>query len=232
MASLYILLKAGKRVILPPPYLCCGFPANVNARTLDFSAISLRNTIIFNQMNEMLRYLKFDACVVSCGTCMEALKKSDIEKIFDARLIDVSIYVLQKEFKGLKLPKALYHRPCHDSTEGNGLDAVQKICPDEIILTDSCCSEAGTMSISRPDITNAMLAKKKNEILHLKGSFSYDNDLKIYTNCPSCIQGLSRSKDTGFEPVHLAEAIAHGLGGKDWKEELKNMCEFAETVNF
>ncbi|MCB9494482.1 MAG: DUF3683 domain-containing protein [Desulfobacteraceae bacterium] len=232
MASLYILLKAGKRVILPPPYLCCGFPANVNARTLDFSAISLRNTIIFNQMNEMLKYLKFDACTVSCGTCMEALRKTDIEKIFDTKLIDVSIYVLKNKFKDLKLPKALYHRPCHDSTEGNALESIRKISDEQIILTESCCSEAGTMSISRPDITNAMLAKKKNELLHLKSEFTYDRDLRIYTNCPSCIQGLSRNKDTGFEPLHLAEAIAESLGGKDWKESLKKMCEFAETVNF
>ncbi|MDY0133032.1 MAG: DUF3683 domain-containing protein [Desulforegulaceae bacterium] len=232
MASLYILLKSGKRVILPPPYLCCGFPIKINAKTLDFSDIKLRNTIVFNQINEMLKYLNIDSCVVSCGTCMETLKKTEVEKIFDTKIKDVSLYALDNGLKDINLPRGIYHKPCHDSAEDNALGALNKISDGKTMMTDSCCSEAGTMSISRPDITNSMLIKKKHDLLYLKSNFSENKEPRVYTNCPSCIQGLSRNKDNGFEPVHLAEAIAEEIGGKDWKESLKQMCKSAETVNF
>jgi FAD/FMN-containing dehydrogenase/Fe-S oxidoreductase len=232
MAALYILLESGNRVVLPPPNLCCGFPANVNAKTLDFNAISLRNTIIFNQMNEMLRYLKFDACAVSCGTCMEALRKTETEKIFNADLIDVNEYVLGSGAVNSEFAKGIYHRPCHDSMDGKGLNLLSDLCEKEIKSTQSCCSEAGTMSISRPDITNAMLARKKSDLDLLKKDFRKDENLLVYTNCPSCLQGLSRNKDSGFEPVHLAEAIAENMGGKNWKEKLKQLTKESEIVNF
>jgi Fe-S oxidoreductase len=99
-ASLYLMLKAGIRVILPPPFLCCGFPINVNAQVAENDRRVLGDTIIFSQIREMLRHLTFDACVVSCGTCKEALHTMGTEEIFKAPLEDVSRFALSN---GLKL---------------------------------------------------------------------------------------------------------------------------------
>ncbi|PIE75064.1 MAG: FAD-linked oxidase [Deltaproteobacteria bacterium] len=231
MASVYSLLKTGKRVVLPPPYLCCGFPLNVNGKDLDFTAISLRNTIIFNQINEMLGYLKFDAFIVSCGTCMEALKKIDSEKIFNTRLVDITEYLYEEGDIENKVGKGIYHKPCHDSMNGKAIDIISDISKNKIRISNSCCSEAGTMSISRPDITNSMLHRKKKNLQGLKILEKQEN-LPVYTNCPSCIQGLSRNRSAGFKPVHFAVAIAESFGGKEWKKSLKELTSKSEIVNF
>ena len=80
MAAIHLLLKLGTRVILPPPFLCCGFPAHVNAETSLHSRTVLRDTILFSQIRAMFAYLDFDACVVTCGTCREGLTQMDTDR--------------------------------------------------------------------------------------------------------------------------------------------------------
>jgi len=96
MASIHILLETGTRVVLPPPFLCCGFPLNVNAKSEEYASIVLRNTVMFSQIREMFSYLDFEACVISCGTCMEGLENMDAPKLFGNRIVDVSRYAYEK----------------------------------------------------------------------------------------------------------------------------------------
>src|SRR3982751_4682400 len=49
-----VVRPSGPRVVLPPPYLCCGFPAYANARTEQHGRMVLRDTIVFSQIREML----------------------------------------------------------------------------------------------------------------------------------------------------------------------------------
>jgi Fe-S oxidoreductase len=91
-----------------------------------------------------------------------------------------------------------------------------------------CCSEAGTMALSRPDITNSMLERK-----HSAASQIAENPgKKILTNCPSCMQGLGRHRDLKLEPVHLAQELALVTGGKHWKKTLKKFLEKSEVIPF
>jgi len=52
-----------------------------------------------------------------------------------------------------------------------------------------CCSEAGTLALSRPDIAYKMLSRKKAA---LESVADADNPTPFVTNCPSCLQGLGR----------------------------------------
>lgn len=115
--SLYILLKTGCQVVVPPPALCCGFPLEANARTDEHRRQVLSNTIVFSQIREMFRYLTFDACVVSCGTCLEQLHKVGLAEIFGARLTDVSAFAVDAGLPVRLENRYSYHRPCHDSLE-------------------------------------------------------------------------------------------------------------------
>jgi Fe-S oxidoreductase len=120
MASVYILLKNNIRIVLPPPFLCCGFPAKVNAKKKMHGEISLRDTIILSQIRDMLGYIVFDAFVVSCGTCREALNEMGVEDIFDCKINDISRFVLEKGNAEIPTNGAgsfFYHTPCHDSME-------------------------------------------------------------------------------------------------------------------
>ncbi|TYT73901.1 DUF3683 domain-containing protein [Desulfobotulus mexicanus] len=231
-AGIYILLKAGIRVVLPPPYLCCSFPATVNAETLQRDHLHLRNTILFNQTREMLGYLTFDACVVTCGTCKEALEELGTTNIFNCPVRDVSRFVMEK---GLEVPKEeslrLYHAPCHDSMEGNAIRLFRETSGETLKDTPHCCSEAGTMALSRTDITNRMRLRKHSTLQRtLKGLDSSEPPV-LLTNCPSCIQGLGRNMDLGIIPRHITEELALRIGGLQWEKELKRLLANTDAIN-
>lgn len=78
------------RVVLAPPYLCCGFPHRANAKIEPHERIALRDTIVFAQIREMFAYLSFDAVIVTCGTCREALGQLEAGRIFGAPVVDLA----------------------------------------------------------------------------------------------------------------------------------------------
>ncbi len=228
LAVIYLLLEAGLRVVLPPPYLCCGFPARANAKTDMSGRQELRNTIIFNQIRSLFGYLDFDGCLVSCGTCREGLDRVNAADIFGAPLMDAAAFVLDR---GLALKMAgvcVYHRPCHDSLDGQGEELLRRLVPKGVVSTSCCCSEAGTLTLSRPDIAAAMLDRKR---LALETCLT---DLaapyRLVTNCPACINGLSRQC---FAPtVHLATALAEALGNANWRRWTTEQLARAEPIRF
>ncbi len=228
MAAIYMLLEMGQRVVLPPPFLCCGFPAHANAMTAQVSRNVLRDSILFAQISEMFAHLDFDACVITCGTCKEGLSAMNTEALF-SRIVDITAYLAEV---GLKLDGSgyyLYHAPCHDSLAGRAGSVLQHIGGfDSITAVPHCCSEAGTLSLSRPDITDQMLRRKRES---LKKDMSDDRKM-VLTNCPSCLQGLGRNRDLGITPQHIVVAVADKYSGKAWRREFEAMARRATAVRF
>jgi FAD/FMN-containing dehydrogenase/Fe-S oxidoreductase len=231
MAALHVLLATGTRVVLPPPFLCCGFPAHVNAKAEAHSRQVLRDTILFSQIREMFSYLQFDACVVTCGTCREGLEAMGAERLFGERLVDVAAYTAERGLRVEGSGAFLYHAPCHDSLDGKAAEVLVQLGGfSSVQPVPHCCSEAGTLALSRPDITGKMLHRKQEalaEALH-----EQPDRRVILTNCPSCVQGLGRSQPMGVEPLHLAVALAERLSGPGWLEKLEAQAARAHAVHF
>ena len=229
-ASLYLLLKRGARVILPPPFLCCGFPARINASKERFNHISLRDTIILSQIQQMFNDLEFTACAVSCGTCKESLENLDAGSIFNCKIKDVSAFFLESEPSVSMEGEFMYHAPCHDSMEGRGEEIIRTCTGAKVHAVPFCCSEAGTMAMSRPDITDSMLKRKQSAIDAFRETRNGIN--RILTNCPSCLQGLGRCDSPEIEPVHLSVELAHRIGGPQWQRELEDMVRQSAVIQF
>ena len=233
MAAIYTLLKAGVRVILPPPFLCCGFPLKVNAKTRTHDEVSLRNTIILSQIREMLGYMVFDRFVISCGTCREAIHEVGAEEIFDCEVQDISRYVLENTDLTIERRDnrtMLYHAPCHDSFDGEGPNLVRRLA-GEVKPVPNCCSEAGTLAVSRPDISLKMMQRKRESLLAAKEGVA--GEPTIVTNCPSCISGLGRNRELGVKPEHMAVLLAKSVGGERWQDEFKALLDGqVEKVTF
>jgi FAD/FMN-containing dehydrogenase/Fe-S oxidoreductase len=229
-ACVFVLLKAGCRVVMPPPFLCCGFPIGVNAKTREHGRKVLTDTIIFSQIREMLRYLRFDACVVSCGTCREALAAMGTSQMFGAGLVDVAEFVLGL---GLKVPTGgdfFYHQPCHDSLSERAPLLLKVHLGARVEAVEHCCSEAGTLALSRPDIAAKMLDRKARA---LRGAIQECSEPRpVLTNCPSCLQGLGRQKSPSVEPRHIAVELARRVGGENWAREFGELVRRAEAVRF
>ena len=232
MAALHVLVRLGVRVVLPPPFLCCGYPAHFNARTDQHARSVLRDTILFTQIREMFSYLDFDACVVTCGTCREGLDAMEAGKIFGGRIVDLAAYAAAS---GLRVdpagapPGLLYHPPCHDSLDGKAAEVLVRLGLGAADSVPHCCSEAGTLALSRPDITDAMLHRKRGV---LEEALAGRRRATVLTNCPSCLQGLGRNRPMGVEPKHLAVALAERMSGERWLETFRAEAAKAHAVHF
>jgi Fe-S oxidoreductase len=229
MAALHVLLRLGTRVILPPPFLCCGFPAHANARTEQYGRTVLRDTILFTQIREMLAYLAFDAVVLTCGTCKEGLEGMEAAKIFGAPLVDLARFALESGLELQGTREALYHAPCHDSLEGKAAEVMAR-AGYRLEAVPHCCSEAGTLALSRPDITDSMLHRKR--IALRQALADKPAGAAILTNCPSCMQGLGRSAGLGLRPRHVAVELATRLSGESWREALRAQVARAKAIHF
>jgi len=232
MAALHLLVSLGVRVVLPPPFLCCGFPAHANAKTEQHARTVLSDTIVFSQLREMFSYLTFDACVVTCGTCREGLVGMEAEKLFGGRIVDVARYAAER---GLRLAAdggepLLYHAPCHDSLDGKARELLVQLGGfGSVTPVPHCCSEAGTLALSRPDITDAMLHRKREAFAEVMGD---RRAATVLTNCPSCLQGLGRNRPMGVEAKHLAVLLAERMTGAGWLEAFRAQAARAQAISF
>lgn len=228
MATIFLLLSQGHQVVLPPPYMCCGYPLKVNARTKEAQKVSLENSIIMTQIRDMFNDLDFSGCIVSCGTCMESLSDLGITDLFDANLFDISAYLFEHGLTIAEPQACLYHAPCHDSLKGTATAGLAKAGIDARAVP-YCCSEAGTMALSRPDISYSMFLRKQDAVEQACRGLDTAKP-KILTNCPSCVQGLGRQSQV--TAVHMAVELARLTGGADWMKQFRGLIKNMEIVTF
>ena len=228
LAVLAVLYASGIQVVIPPEYLCCGYPQKSSGDWDLAEKITTDNRVLFHRVANTLNYLDIQNVLVSCGTCMDQLMLYQFQDIFDkSRLLDIHEYLMEK---GIKLSgrdgKYLYHDPCHSPMKTyKPMDVTKNLLGDNVVLSDRCCGEAGTLAVSRPDISTQLRFRKEEELVRGVKDFTgnekaKNDDVKLVTACPACVQGLSRYRDdTGMMPRFIVEELAVDLLGKNWKQE-------------
>ncbi|HNB69243.1 (Fe-S)-binding protein, partial [Accumulibacter sp.] len=225
LASQAMLYSIGVQTVLPPGYLCCGYPQTAAGEANQGQTITTDNRVLFHRVANTLNYLDIRTVIVSCGTCMDQLEKYHFEKIFPGcRLLDIHEYLLEK---GVKLPaidevRYLYHDPCHVPmrTQPGIKVANALLAGPPVSLCERCCGESGTLSVTRPDVSTQVRFRKQEEIKKGAGKLrgdGFSGKIKLLTSCPSCLQGLSRfNQDTDTEADYLVVEMARRLLGADW----------------
>lgn len=228
LATQAMLWHVGAQTVLPPGYLCCGYPQTSAGYQDKGDAITTENRVLFHRVANTLNYLDIKTVVVSCGTCFDQLAHYRFEDIFPGcRVIDIHEYLMEKGVKldGIQGQQYLYHDPCHTPMKTHQpLKVVNELMGGGVPLSDRCCGEAGTFAASRPDIATQVRARKEEEIRGnlqtLTGGQPPAKPVKILTSCPSCLQGLSRyNDDTGTEADYIVVEIARHLLGENWLPE-------------
>ncbi|MCK5903633.1 MAG: DUF3683 domain-containing protein [Cocleimonas sp.] len=228
MATLAMLYDIGATTVLPPSYLCCGYPQTSGGDLEKGNRISTDNRVLFHRIAQALSYLEINTVIVSCGTCLDQLLKYEFEKIFpQCRVLDIHEYLREKEVKldGVEGMKYVYHDPCHTPIKTQDpLALTAELMGQEVALSDRCCGEAGTFAVSRPDIASQLRFRKRESLTHSLQSLTGEtpikkNTAKILTNCPACVQGLSRYRDeTGMETDYIVVEMIKQLQGENWSE--------------
>ncbi len=233
LATCAMLYDLGLNVVLPPAYICCGYPSTASGDYKRGNKISYDNRILFHRMKNALSYLDFEAVVVSCGTCFEQLARYELERVFpEAPLIDIHEYLMAQGVKleGIEGKHFLYHEPCHTPLKLHGSkQVIGTLLGAKAESTGPCCGEAGTLAVSHPDIAGKVRARKEEEIALAGQRLAQRSDTKaemILTSCPSCLQGLSRLEDvSGLAADYIVVELARQLKGKNWQSMLIRQVE-------
>jgi Fe-S oxidoreductase len=226
LATQAMLYHVGAQCVLPPGYLCCGYPQTSAGNDDKGREIITDNRVLFHRVANTLNYLDIKTVLVSCGTCMDQLQKYEFEKIFPGcRLLDIHEYLLEKgvrlgegELPGVRY---MYHDPCHTPMKTyQPLKVVNQLMGTKVALNDRCCGESGTLASTRPDIATQVRFRKEEEMRKgasaLRGD-GFDGKVKVLTSCPSCLQGLSRfADDAGTDADYIVVEIARRVLGPDW----------------
>ncbi len=228
LATLAMLYRSGAQTVLPPGYLCCGYPQKSAGLADKGQQITTDNRVLFHRVANTLNYLDIKTVVVSCGTCMDQLLQYEFEKIFPGcRLLDIHEYLLEKGVRmdGVQGVQYLYHDPCHTPMKThNPLKVARELTGGEVQLSDRCCGESGTLGTARPDIANQLRFRKAEELhqglTELTGRPTTDGQVKLLTSCPACQQGLAKYGDeTGLTTDYIVVEMARHLLGDNWQRD-------------
>ena len=96
LATQAMLWHVGVQTVLPPGYLCCGYPQKGSGQFDKAEKIITDNRVLFHRVANTLNYLDIKTVVVSCGTCYDQLQGYKFEEIFPgSRIIDIHEYLLE-----------------------------------------------------------------------------------------------------------------------------------------
>jgi Fe-S oxidoreductase len=230
--------------VLPPGYLCCGYPQRGSGQFDRADKVITDNRVLFHRVANTLNYLDIRTVVVSCGTCYDQLQGYRFEDIFPGcRIVDIHEFLLEK---GVTLDghagAYLYHDPCHSPMkQQDPMKTVKALVGPNVLKSERCCGESGTLGVTRPDISTQVRFRKEEELRKGEAALralvapagtggaahpapsAGASPVKVLTSCPSCLQGLSRYQDdlaNGLlEADYIVVEMARHVLGASWLED-------------
>jgi len=231
LATQAMLWHAGVQTVLPPGYLCCGYPQRGSGQFDKAEKMITDNRVLFHRVANTLNYLDIKTVVVSCGTCYDQLQGYKFEEIFPGcRIVDIHEYLLEKGIRLESQASYLYHDPCHTPLkQQEPMKTVKALVGNNVVKSERCCGESGTLGVTRPDISTQIRFRKEEELrkvegeLRESGAVGAKDNLKILTSCPSCLQGLSRYgndlQNGLLEADYIVVEMARHILGESWMPE-------------
>ena len=224
LATQAMLYEVGAQCVLPPGYLCCGYPQTAAGESEKGERIIVQNRVLFHRLATTLNYLDIRTVIVSCGTCLDQLEKYEFGAIFPgARLIDIHEYLLEKgvKLKDISGMRYMYHDPCHTPIKtAKPLTVANGLMGGGVQLSERCCGESGTLAMTRPDVSTQVRFSKEESLRKGMANLPGEGPVKVLTSCPSCLQGLARFEDdTGAQADYIVVEMARRLLGENWLPE-------------
>jgi len=224
LATQAMLFDLGVNVVLPPSYICCGYPSTAGGDHKRGDQITYDNRVLFHRIKNALSYLDFEAVIVSCGTCYDQLERYELEQVFPgAPLIDIHEYLMEQGVKAENVSgvEYMYHVPCHSPLKRHGSHAaIESLLDSDSVKSEECCGEAGTLAVAHPAIAGKIRMRKEEQVAKAKAQLPGEAPQKILTSCPSCLQGLSRLEgEMEIEADYIVVELAKHLHGDDWQKQ-------------
>ncbi|MGE4297248.1 MAG: L-lactate dehydrogenase (quinone) large subunit LdhH [Desulfovibrionaceae bacterium] len=222
-ATVKLLTGRDIAVDFPMDQSCCGLPVQMMGETEASKSVAKQNI-------EAMRAGHYDYILTSCASCASHLKHNYPKVLADEKdmavavrqfadkVIDFSSFM--RDVVGIDAeafvktgPSVAYHAPCHLC---RGMDVVEQ--PRDLLRTsgvdyrpgeeeDVCCGFGGTFSMKFPELSEATLKRKLDNVEATGAQF-------LVTDCPGCVmqlRGGARKRGSGLEVRHIAEILAGQL---------------------
>jgi L-lactate dehydrogenase complex protein LldE len=217
-AAVKLLEQAGCRVAVPAAQTCCGQPAYNSGDRRDTRDIARQVIAAFEG---------FDYVVAPSGSCAAMLREHypalfDDELDLQARARDLAercwelvsfltdicgVESTDVRYSGI----ATYHDACSGLRElgikaqpRRLLAAVQGLELRELPDAEVCCGFGGTFCVKYPDISNAMVAAKTNDIVATGAGLLLAGDMGCLLN----MAGKLKRQGARVRSRHIAEVLA------------------------
>ncbi len=219
--TIAVLEDAGFTVVVPGAQVCCGQP-NYNGGDQAGAMDTARRVIdVFNE---------YEYTVVASGSCAGMLKhhyptllQNDLvyrEKaaVFADKVFEISQFLTLNDYEpkqSLSLT-ATYHDACAGLRELGIKEAPRAMLSSlgvelvELDDAESCCGFGGTFCVKYPEVSNAMLGRKLDDVKARDTGMVVMGDLGCLLNIEG---GFSRA-DNEIQAKHFIELLAEGLDHK------------------
>lgn len=220
-AVVHVLQTAGAEVRFWPEQTCCGQPA-FNAGSWPEARRMARRTIAG------LESLTGDI-VIPSGSCAHMIRHGYLELFREepawlerarglaARTWEFSQY-LRERLAFLPGPSAAgrriaYHPSCH-LLRGLGVDRqphelLEALGLETVWLEAECCGFGGVFAVAQPELSEAMLDRRLDQILQSKAEVVVAADV----SCLMHLEGALRREKSGVRCLHIAQLLAGQAGG-------------------
>ena len=236
-SSIYLMLKAGIAVAVPPRHLCCGYPLLAAGMDTAFDDNLATSRQYLLQMLRGLERRKFELkyIVTSCGTCLDSLGRMDLISSYPGLILQDAVQLTLPKLPDnlftkpdTPLPR-LYHGACHAEWAGvHKVKGQQQIVQElsaktgyQVFLNSGCCGESGMGSVTSPGIYNLLRERKQ---ISLSQEFAKGYTGPIIVGCPSCKIGLGRCLINLHDKrnvFHVAEWLAGLIDGEDRRQSFR-----------
>lgn len=204
-----LLRGAGFDVEFPADQVCCGQPAFNSGHRAAARRVARTFTRAFSH----------DAPVVCpSGSCATMVARY-LPELVGCEPFDVWELSAFLDARGVRVPRhnegrrIAYHDSCHMLRELRVSDPPRRLLERsgaELVplpRPDLCCGFGGTFSVRQPEISLAMADDK------LAGAGSADALVTADPGCLVHLRGRSEHTDASVPLLHLATALARGVGG-------------------
>lgn len=216
-----LLRKEGVEVIYKKDQTCCGQPSYNSGYYDETKQVALYNMRLFSEDLPI---------VLPSGSCTGMLR-IDYEELFAgteheeearrfcARIYELSEYLdkelgVRYEDKGAPI-KVTWHSNCHALRVAKCINSAKTLIRSlknvELIELEremECCGFGGTFSIKEPEISNAMVTQKIEDIKSRNVEYLIAGDAGCLLN----ISGAMRKQGVNVKYMHLYDFLASRIG--------------------
>lgn len=219
--AIKLLQQAGCEVVFKKEQTCCAQPSYNSGYYEQSRQVALHNVRIFEGDEPI---------IVPSGSCAGMMRedypalfegRSELESIkqFSKRVFDLGEYLhkvckVRYEDKGAPT-KVAWHSNCHALRTAKVIDSAKALIGSlqnvelvELEREAECCGFGGTFSIKEPEVSNAMVTQKIEDILSRNVEYLISADAGCLLN----ISGAMKKQNIAIKPIHLYDFLAQRIG--------------------